>query len=257
LTNKKNGLVVYLTKEGGVEMVYTTNQLVPALGDVLQLEVSVKGSGETIFAVDSISSTLVSFRLVDTGVNVVDNSSGNTTECYVYRTGIIRFLPVGSKGTHYYDLVVYVTEYDDDSEAGEEYRPVLTSSTSLVTSEDYYPSKTSIDAINPQSLLFKCTAGNDSVTIDFSYATTLMLTMNGTISYAHNLRVELRRVSYAYYQYKTALYKQENAILGDVVYGSAPPVIIPSNVENGTGIFAGYNATNCQTFIDRYIYERK
>jgi hypothetical protein len=79
--------------------------------------------------------------------------------------------------------------------------------------------------------------------------------MNEVISFAHDLAIELRTVSYAYYRYKTALYKQRNAVRGDMVYGAASPVIVPSNVENGTGIFAGYTASVRDTFIERFTYK--
>jgi hypothetical protein len=262
VTNQKTGQVAYLEKEDGSESVYTTAQFVPALGDVLKLEVQTNASDEPIVAVDSICATVVPFQLVSTGVNVQDYSEGNSFECSIYRTAIIRFLPVGSENPHYYELVVFTADYDYNYsekiiKRGPEYQASLTSSTSIVTSEDYYPSKTLIGASHPKSLLFKSTSVKDSVSIDFSYVTSTSGSASGWTSCAHDLRIELRRVSYAYYKYKTALYKQKNAVKGDIIYGGSPPVMIPTNVENGTGVFAGYNATECKAYIDEYLYKRQ
>jgi len=247
--------VVYLEKEDSSESVYTSAQLIPALGDVFKLEVLTSASDEPIVAVDSICSTVVPFRLASTGVNVDDRNMSVS----IRRTGIIRFLPVGSEDLQYYELNVYVENIDEDlpDSFWREHRVTLTSSTSIVTSEDYYPSKTAIASYNPHALLFKCNSGNDSVSVDFVYGSIMIGSSAGWKSCAHNLRVELRQVSYAYYKFATAWAKQENAMIGDILYGGAPPVLIPSNVENGTGVFAGYNATEYKTFIEKYIYEKQ
>jgi len=256
VTNQKTGQVAYLEKEDSSESVYTSAQLIPALGDVLKLEVQTNASDEPIVAIDSICATVVPFQLVSTGVNVDDRSKGNNIECYIHRTGIIRFLPVGDEAPQYYELNVYVENIEEDLSVSfrREHQVSLTSSTSIVTSEDYYPSKTAIASYNPHSLLFKCISGKDSVSVDFVYGSIMIGSSSGWKSCAHNLRIELRRVSYAYYKYTTALAKQENAMIGDVLYGGAPPVMIPTNIENGTGVFAGYNATEYKIFLDEYVY---
>ena len=112
-----------------------------------------------------------------------------------------------------------------------------------------------MDAADPRSLLFQCPDTGDSVTVEIIYGSTMAASMNEVISFAHELTIELRTVSYAYYRYKTALYKQRNAIRGDIVYGAASPVVVPSNVENGTGIFAGYTASVRDTFVERFTYK--
>jgi hypothetical protein len=259
VTNQKTGQIAYLEKEDSSESVYTTAQLIPVLGDVFKLEVLTSASDEPIVAVDSICATVTPFRLASAGVDVDDRSRGNTIECYINRTGVIRFLPVGSEDLQYYELNVYVENIAEDlpDSFWREHRVTLTSSTSIVTSEDYYPSKTAIASYNPHALLFKCNSGNDSVSVDFVYGSIMIGSSAGWKSCAHNLRIELRRVSYAYYKFATAWAKQENAMIGDILYGGAPPVLIPSNVENGTGVFAGYNATEYKTFIEKYIYEKQ
>jgi hypothetical protein len=259
LTNQKTGKVVLLKKEEGSASIFTTNQLVPTYGDVLKIEALTGASEESISAVDSISATILPFRLVDIGVTVDDRSSGNSISCDIYHTGTVKFLPEGDSKTHYYELIIFVSEQSEEEMfSSEPYQVSLRSNTSFVTSEDYYPSKNSIQAYYPKSLLFKLTGeSKDSVLLDYTYGNSSLVTSKGMSSIAHNLRVELRTVSYAYYNYKTSRYKQRNAIIGDIIYGAAPPVMVPSNVENGTGIFAGYNVTAIDTFIDEYVYPLK
>jgi hypothetical protein len=259
LTDQKTGRVVYLEKEEGSASIFTSNQLVPTYGDVLKIEAVTGASEESISAVDSISSTILPFRLVDIGVTVDDRSSGNSISCDIYHTGTVKFLPEGDIKTHYYELIIFISEQSkEEMFSSEPNQVILRSNTSFVTSEDYYPSKTSIQAYYPKSLLFKITdESKDSVLLDYTYGNSSFFTSNRMNSIAHDLRVELRTVSYSYYNYKTSRYKQRNSIIGDIIYGAAQPVMVPSNVENGTGIFAGYNVTAIDTFIDEYVYQRK
>ena len=257
VTNQKTGQVAYLEKEDGSESVYTTAQFVPALGDVLKLEVLTSASDEPIVAVDSISAMVVPFQIADTWVVVTDKSSGNNTAVGIRRNVNIRFMPVNDEEPVYLELLAFVTEYSDfSSHESSERQSSLKTSTSFITLEDYYPSVTAMDALYPHRLLFKCPVTDDSLTVNFSYNTGMSFSSDGISSNAHDLRIELRQVSYAYYKYMTALLKQENALMGDILYGGAPPVMVPTNIENGTGVFAGYNTTECKTFIEKYIYQR-
>ena len=258
VTNLKTGKVVYLEKEEGSESVYTSAQLIPALGDVFKLEAQTNASDEPIVAVDSISAMVVPFQIADTWVVVTDKSSGNNTTVGIRRNVNIRFMPVNDEEPVYLELLAFVTEYADFSSMNEssERQSALKTSTSFITLEDYYPSVTAMDAVYPHSLLFKCPVSDDSLTVNFSYSTGMSFSSDGISSNAHDLRIELRQVSFAYYKYMTALLKQENALMGDILYGGAPPVMIPTNIENGTGVFAGYNSTEYKTYIDEYIYQR-
>lgn len=256
VTNLKTGQVVYLEKEDSSESVYTSAQLIPALGDVFKLEVQTSASDEPIVAVDSISAMVVPFQIADTWVVVTDKSSGNNTAVGIRRNVNIRFMPINDEEPVFLELLAFVTEYSDFSSMHEssERQSSLKTSTSFITLEDYYPSVTAMDALYPHSLLFKCPVSDDSLTVNFSYSTSMSFSSKGISGFAHDLRIELRQVSYAYYKYTTAWAKQENAMIGDILYGGAPPVLIPSNVENGTGVFAGYNATEYKIFLDEYVY---
>jgi hypothetical protein len=231
----------------------------PALGDVLKIEVQTNASEEPVVAVDSIAETLVPFRVADTGVMVIDNSSGNSFSCEIRRSVKIRFLPLSDEEPVYLEILAFVSDYDDflGLDGTSERQSTLRSTNSFITSEDYYPSSTAMEVYYPRSLPFKCPAGPDSLTVDFLYNTGKMLFADdGVEDNAHDLRIELRRVSKAYYQYKTALYNQENAIRGDIIYGGSPPVLVPANVGNGAGVFAGYNSTSFTSYFEKYTYQQ-
>ncbi|MBN1924499.1 MAG: DUF4249 family protein, partial [Prolixibacteraceae bacterium] len=262
VTNLNKGLTVSLLKESSEASVYTTDQFFPSPGDVLKIEILADNISESITAIDSVPERAQPFRIMKIGTNVKDYSQGSSIECYILRNVLIRFLPERNSQPVYMELALSENDYLEDiyGEVGARsgfYQPSLHTSTSFITSEDYYPSPTAMDAAYPQSLLFKCPDTGDSVTVEIIYGSTMAASMIGIISFAHDLHIELRNVSYAYYRYKTALYKQRNAIRGDMVYGAASPVIVPSNVENGTGIFAGYSASVCDTFVERFTWQRK
>jgi hypothetical protein len=259
LTNTKTGQTFFLQKEDNSETIYSTTEMPPALGDVLKIEVQTNASEEPVVAVDSIAETLVPFRVADTGVMVIDNSSGNSFSCEIRRSVKIRFLPLSDEEPVYLEILAFVSDYDDflGLDGTSERQSTLRSTNSFITSEDYYPSSTAMDVYYPRSLPFKCPAGPDSLTVDFLYNTGKMLFADdGVEDNAHDLRIELRRVSKAYYQYKTALYNQENAIRGDIIYGGSPPVLVPANVGNGAGVFAGYNSTSFTSYFEKYTYQQ-
>ena len=260
VTNCKTGLSALLEKENETGSVYMADQFIPSPGDIFKIEVMMDNIPDTLFAMDSVPERVQSFRILKTGTNVKDYSRGNSYEYYIFRNVLIRFLPEHNSQPVYMELVLSENDHLEDiyGEVGARsgfYLPSLQTSTSFITSEDYYPSPTTMDAAYPQSLLFQCPGTGDSVTVEIIYGSTMAASMDEVISFAHDLIIELRTVSYAYYRYKTALYKQRNAIRGDMVYGAASPVIVPSNVENGTGIFAGYTASVRDTFIERFIYK--
>lgn len=70
----------------------------------------------------------------------------------------------------------------------------------------------------------------------------------GWITRLYPLQVELRTVSYDYYQFvkQQYLYEQAN---GDPIFsvGASPIVSLHGNVENGYGIFAGYSSVTSDT----------
>jgi hypothetical protein len=57
----------------------------------------------------------------------------------------------------------------------------------------------------------------------------------------HILHVYLRNVSEAYYKHQTTLIEQVDKNSENILYGQSEPMQVYSNIENGYGLFAGYN----------------
>jgi hypothetical protein len=246
----------YLEKKVGDENIYLTKEFSPSLGDILKIEVKTSASDEPLVAIDSIGAISPQFSIINLGVEINPKGSGDAAS--IIRTGTIEIDKNRIKSEGFYEVVIFSSIYTPfDGKFSEQSQKNIKTSTSFIISEDYYPSKTSIDVMPQQSLIFRGKNLPERIIIDFTYFIGMFGSGREDISPAHFLRLELREVSYAYYQYKSALYKQENAIRGDIIYGAAKPVIIPSNVDNGRGIFAGYNVTAIDTFIEKFVYHRK
>ncbi len=76
------------------------------------------------------------------------------------------------------------------------------------------------------------------------------------------LILEIRCISYDFYQYVKQLYLYETGRYPDIVGGVVTPFPLHSNVENGYGIFAGYSAIVSDTIfpeslLNEYNYEGK
>ncbi|MCF8360864.1 MAG: DUF4249 domain-containing protein [Prolixibacteraceae bacterium] len=241
-----------LQKIDGSSFLYTSPLVRLKKGGKYKIEVFNDSIDEVISATDSIPKFKPSFNLLSTGVRIERNAMGDAS--LVNATFVILLVPPKNKIRSYYELSIFTKTYVPELEYIPDYEVQvgLESTSNLITTECYYPSGTSIDVSIPPSLLFATPSDADSILIDFIYCPEISLP---DVLSEHDLRIELRCVSYAYYRYKTALYKQRNAIRGDMVYGAASPVIVPSNVENGTGIFAGYTASVRDTFIERFTYK--
>ena len=64
-----------------------------------------------------------------------------------------------------------------------------------------------------------------------------------------NIKVQIRSVSYSYFQYKTSLYKQIYAAEGDLLYGMAAPVKVKGNIIGGLGILGSYCKVDSTVFV--------
>lgn len=160
-----------------------------------------------------------------------------------------------TKNISYYEILAYKsnpdTFYIDNINRQQAY---LTTQDYRVTSEDYYPALINFTKDTPSSLLFN--SRDNKISVSFSYNAGISYSYYGIKSLPHKLKVEVRRVSYAYYKYKTSLYKQQSDIKGDILFGLPSLANVYSNVENGYGVFACYNATDTIIDIEEYILEK-
>jgi len=148
---------------------------------------------------------------------------------------------------NFFEVAVYLAEVWDSSQEIEFYENPnpLKSFNPIITREDYYPDLMLIGSGHPETLLFRIEGSAKTVKIDFQYETSSSWNpLTGYFFPEHYVKVEMRSVSKAYFNYKTSLYRQKYAMEGDFLYGIAPPVTVISNILGGYGVFAGYSKTD-------------
>jgi len=154
---------------------------------------------------------------------------------------------------NYYEIVV-VTDISDYLYDPENYS-YLFSHESFITGESYYPSPLRFDLKEPKRLLFNDNSFNgEDVTLSFYYYPPQFMTDKRFISH-HIVSVQLRNITEEYYLFKTSflqsLYNQKE----DILYGMGEPLNVFSNIENGYGIFAGFNESIVQILIPETIVD--
>ena len=115
------------------------------------------------------------------------------------------------------------------------------SNDNIITSESYYPSLLSFDAKNPEYLLFNDNYINGKKhELRIFYYPPQYIDPDGRYIDKQVVFLHFRSVSENYYKYKTSLLQHLYRQQGDILYGTGEPVNVFSNIENGYGIFAGY-----------------
>lgn len=166
--------------------------------------------------------------------------------------GSVSFIPNTENLTNYYELVVWKQDVDDESFVSVNAFSQLNIKTNdkLITREGYYPNVFLLEAKYPQSLLFRLNQQNQNLSINFEYSAGGGYHAGLTYTWDHNLKVQLRTVSYAYFQYKSSLYKQKYAAEGDLLYGMASPVKVYSNINGSVGVIGSYCKTDTLVFVE-------
>lgn len=142
-----------------------------------------------------------------------------------------------SEQENYYEIVVTSIGLEYKASA---YR-LMKSFEPLIVSEPHYPDETRLELKNPKQLLFNDKTFNGSqIELDFYYLASQITggvhLLNGEI-----LSVQLRNISREYYLYKSTMLHSSFNRKDDIIYGLGEPLNVRSNVENGYGIFAGFN----------------
>lgn len=150
-----------------------------------------------------------------------------------------------------------LTEQDsinmDHHDYGAGYKPEnLTSTNHLITREDYYPTFRALDPMSQKTLLFQINQEQQTFDIDFLYIPPLTYppAEEKATLHEHKILVEVRSVSYNYFQYKTSLYKQQHSKMGEF-QGMPDPVEVFSNIDSGQGIFGGFSKTEKVTTVKK------
>lgn len=185
-------------------------------------------------------------------VNITDISISPIRKTTSY-LGFVSFIPNAENLTNYYELIAWQQNTDGGSLASNNPFNQLSLKTNdkLITREGYYPNIFLLEAAYPQSLLFKLDKQqHQNISINFEYNAGEEYHAGSTSTWDHNIKVQLRTVSHAYFQYKTSLYKQKYAAEGDLLYGMASPVRVYSNVKGGYGILGTYCKTDTTIHVE-------
>jgi hypothetical protein len=151
---------------------------------------------------------------------------------------------------NFYEVAVTDIAFSEDSP--DTFHELMTND-KLVTSESYYPSLMQLDVRKPKYLLFSDAAINGkSHTLLMYYFPNQRFNGRLYIS-THYISVHLRNVTEEYFKYKTTLIQHLNSKMEDFLYGTGESVNTISNIQNGYGLFAGYNTDILSKRIDSLI----
>jgi hypothetical protein len=208
----KNGITID-TLECGTNQIYCSNSICET-GNVYSSEINIPNYS-TIICSDTIPNPVQIDQLIHIDHAGVDSeghsypavqlSFSNQTDKDMYFEIVIRVLDGENGRTAYYEKIT-------DPILLNEGLPLLLFSNKLIN-EDHY-------------------------TMRINY-TTGARNENGTILYP--IIVELRTVSYSYYQYKRHLYLYDQGRFPDGLLSNTTAYPLYSNIEGGYGIFAGYS----------------
>jgi hypothetical protein len=122
----------------------------------------------------------------------------------------------------------------------------------IITQEAYYPSDLTLDKEYPERLLFNDTEINgEKKTIVVYYEPPQRIYGSGQVYVSsHIIYVYLNSVTKEYYDFFTSALLQINNREGDLFYGLSEPVEVSTNVNNGYGVFAGYNTDAKIIYVD-------
>ncbi|OQY03927.1 MAG: hypothetical protein B6I20_04105, partial [Bacteroidetes bacterium 4572_117] len=120
----------------------------------------------------------------------------------------------------------------------------------IITNEAYYPTLLSVGLKKPFYLPFNDKKINGK-TIRLDIFHNAPIWDDGAIHMGdYTLQIYLRSVTEEYYKYHTTLlqhlYKQQE----DIIFGMAEPINAYSNIENGYGVFAGFNEDVVEMYIE-------
>jgi hypothetical protein len=118
----------------------------------------------------------------------------------------------------------------------------LTTYEPIITGESHYPPSIRFDLKKPKYLLFKDnTINGQEIEMDFYFFARQINTAGTILLLPDIISIQLRNLTEEYYNYRSTLLQSSYNLQEDILYGMGEPLNVYSNVENGYGIFAGYN----------------
>ncbi len=132
----------------------------------------------------------------------------------------------------------------------------LTTYEPYIVSEIHYPPVTNVDLRKPRHLLFNDKSFNgNKVNMTFYYPANYVIDGGIKTMTWDLIFVQLRNVTKEYYDFRSSfLYNTYNQV-ENMLYGTGEPMNVYSNVENGYGIFAGFNNSTFTIQLDTLIIE--
>jgi len=214
----------------GIYPISNTMNDYPVAGKNYSIKV-IKNGFETATANTTIPSKV---KIIDTAITPIayfDDTGSVFSEISVTFTD-----PVDE--VNYYEIAVSDIALKNDSS---NYYYELSSYDNIITSESYYPSLIRFYVDKPKYLLFTDKEINGQThTLNIYYSPPQFEEDNRYIL-NHYISVHLRNVTRDYYKFKTTmiqhLYNREE----DILYGMGEPINVISNINNGYGLFAGFN----------------
>lgn len=214
----------------------------PKTGDSLHVEVLKEGY-----------KSVLAYTIIPNKVDIIDTKV--TPIAYFDETGsVFSEIEINFKDPaneiNYYEIAVSNIDFNYDNP--DDYYNLSTTN-NIITSESYYPSLIRFYLDMPKSLLFndKTINGKDH-TITVYYNPPQEESEYRWIS-DHYVNIHLRNVTEEYYKFHTSmiqhLYNKEE----DILYGLGEPLNVFTNIENGYGVFAGFNNDVRSIHINKII----
>ena len=204
----------------------------PLPGDTYSIEVSAPGY-EKVYAKTTIPEKVEILDASITPVGLIDDMGGIWSEVTITFADPPQI-------ENYYEIVV-----SGASNLYQVYYYLFTHE-SVITGESYYPSPMQPHLKHPRHLLFNDHSFNGEIkTLSFYYSDP------GGIGTYYIISIQLRNITAEYYYHKTTLLQSLNNQEEDVLYGMREPLNVFTNIENGHGIFAGFNEDIFQARIER------
>ena len=219
-------------EEDETYIMFKEEQDYPLPGDIIGFELL--ENGELLSEGKSMMPSLVKIDAIDTLIFAFVGNNNSTLNS----KGSITFTDPKDE-ENYYEIVI-----------GED----ITSNDPIITSEKHYPSVYQQDFFKNESLLFTDKSFNgEQKTIDFFFPIAIILDNQVTV-YFQNVYFELRNVTKEYYDFKTS--KRIHLLLGqdDLLFGTAEPSEITSNIKNGYGLFGAFTHSQKGISIPQRTY---
>lgn len=162
----------------------------------------------------------------------------------VYSEVTINFTDPADK-INYYEVAI--------SKITQDYYYEISSNNKIITTESYYPSLFEFDKNKPKTLLFSDKLINGkNVDLSLFYPPPYYVSDISWIPFNY-ISVHLRNVTEDYYKNKTTYLQHTYSQQENILYGMGEPINVYSNIENGHGVFAGYNSSIVSFQIDSTV----